>query len=166
MPLQQQRSKKSSIFQGQGGKLSAALVGLVASSAVYLFFSQSYLSANYNNNISLRGGLMDTSTPHQHDQHTIIDIISATSFPIDSQTGNIKFPPNITTVVLDVGARKSDYLSVLEKGKDPNVAMILIDPLPDSSIPLMKRVAEYSMQDWKGGGMVFGSRQIKSSLPS
>ena len=37
--------------------------------------------------------------------------------------------------------------------------MILIDPLPDSSIPLMKRVAEYSMQDWKGGEWYLDERK-------
>jgi len=98
---------------------------------------------------NLRGSLDTTSSPHHN--HTIIDIISATSFQINSETGKIKFPKNITTVVLDVGARHSDYLSVLEKETDPTVALILIDPLPDSSIPLMKRVAEFSMQNWEGG---------------
>ena len=100
---------------------------------------------------SLRGGdaaiLPTTSAPR------IIDIISATSFPIDSQTGKIILPKNITTVVLDIGARESDYLRVKEGygTNDQSVALILIDPLPESSIPLMKRVAEYSMRDWSGG---------------
>ena len=89
--------------------------------------------------------LPTTSTPR------IIDIISATSFPIDSQTGKIILPKNITTVVLDIGARESDYLRVKEGTNDPSVALILVDPLPESSIPLMKRVAEYSMRDWSGG---------------
>ena len=99
---------------------------------------------------SLRGDaaiLPTTSAPR------IIDIISATSFPIDSQTGKIILPKNITTVVLDIGARESDYLRVKEGygTNDQSVALILIDPLPESSIPLMKRVAEYSMRDWSGG---------------
>ena len=122
---------------------TTSLLSIAACSAVSLFF----LSRSLNNQ-NLRGSL-DTSSPHNH---TIIDIISATSFQINSETGKIKFPKNITTVVLDVGARHSDYLSVLEKETDdPTVALILIDPLPDSSIPLMKRVAEFSMQNWKGG---------------
>ena len=132
-------------------------VGIVAFCAVSLFFQMVILARTdfaLKISNSLRGGL-DTSTPHR----TIIDIISATSFPIDSQTGKIKFPQNITTVVLDVGARTSDYLSALEKGKDPTVALILIDPLPDSSIPLMKRVAEYSMQGWKGGEWFLDERK-------
>ena len=96
---------------------------------------------------SLRGDaaiLPTTSAPR------IIDIISATSFPIDSQTGKIILPKNITTVVLDIGACESDYLRVKEGygTNDQSVALILVDPLPESSIPLMKRVAEYSMRDF------------------
>ena len=158
MPLQKSLSRVPSTQR----KLSAALVGIVAFCAVSLFFQMVILArtrtsyfAQITISNSLRGGL-DTSTPHRV---TIIDIISATSFPIDSQTGKIKFPQNITTVVLDVGARTSDYLSALEKGRDPTVALILIDPLPDSSIPLMKRVAEYSMQGWKGGEWFLDERK-------
>ena len=46
---------------------------------------------------------------------------------------------------------ESDYLRVKEGTNDPSVCLILVDPLPESSIPLMKRVAEYSMRDWSGG---------------
>jgi FkbM family methyltransferase len=89
--------------------------------------------------------------PPLSNTHRIIDAVSATSFSIDSQTGKILLPHNTTTVVFDIGARGSDYLSVMEINDDPSVALILVDPLPDSSIPLMKRVAEYSMRGYAGG---------------
>ena len=54
---------------------------------------------------------------------------------------------NISTVLIDIGARESDYLRVMERSEDEHVALILFDPLPDSFIPLAKRVAEYSMRN-------------------
>ncbi|KAL3795138.1 hypothetical protein HJC23_007366 [Cyclotella cryptica] len=113
-------------------------------------------------NLSLKDDLLPASAPSfstikaeeipkRDDVLNIMNIISATSFPMDSKSGKIKFPQSITTLVVDIGARASDYLGVLEKYEDSSVALILVDPLPDSSIPLMKRVAEYSMRGYTGG---------------
>lgn len=66
-------------------------------------------------------------------------------FPIDSATGLIAFPEEVTTVIIDVGVSSSDYLFSLERKKDPSIALILIDPLPKSIIPVQQRAAEYSL---------------------
>ena len=92
-----------------------------------------------------------TPTQDHTPAHTIMDAISSTAFSIDSQTGKILLPKTTTTVVFDIGARASDYLRVMEGIDDTSVALILVDPLPDSSIPLMKRVAEYAMRGYAGG---------------
>lgn len=45
-----------------------------------------------------------------------------------------------------MGARDSDYLAMLEKNPDDHsLAVIMVDPLPDSFIPLQKRAATYAM---------------------
>jgi hypothetical protein len=51
-------------------------------------------------------------------------------FPMDAATGFIALPEPVTTVIIDVGARMSDYLKELERTKDPTVALFLFDPLP------------------------------------
>jgi hypothetical protein len=68
-------------------------------------------------------------------------------FPIDAATGLIAFPLEVKTVIFDIGARESDYLRALELRKDPSVALILIDPLPASMIPIEKRAAEYALNE-------------------
>jgi hypothetical protein len=68
-------------------------------------------------------------------------------FPIDAETGLIAFPVEVKTVVFDIGARESDYLRALESTKDPSVALILVDPLPSSMIPIEKRAAEYALNE-------------------
>lgn len=78
---------------------------------------------------------------------SIMKVLAASSFPMDSKTGNIKLPDSIKTVMIDIGARDSDYLSVMEERADKDVALILFDPLPDSNIPLSRRVAKYSMRN-------------------
>eukprot|EP00550_Attheya_septentrionalis_P007997 CAMPEP_0198296554 /NCGR_PEP_ID=MMETSP1449-20131203/33042_1 /TAXON_ID=420275 /ORGANISM="Attheya septentrionalis, Strain CCMP2084" /LENGTH=308 /DNA_ID=CAMNT_0043997203 /DNA_START=138 /DNA_END=1064 /DNA_ORIENTATION=+ len=77
---------------------------------------------------------------------SITQIIAASFIPMSPENGKMKLPRTIHTVVIDIGARESDYLDVLEQTEDATVALILFDPLPDSSIPLQKRVAEYSMR--------------------
>jgi FkbM family methyltransferase len=68
-------------------------------------------------------------------------------FPIDAETGLIAFPVEVKTVIFDIGARESDYLQALERTKDPSVALILVDPLPSSMIPIEKRAAEYALNE-------------------
>ena len=94
-------------------------------------------------------GLWDHAMADVTDAKTnsITSIIAASSFPMDFQTQKAKLPSTITTVVFDIGARDSDYLYALEDSEDPSVALFLFDPLPDSNIPLSKRVAEYAMRD-------------------
>lgn len=59
------------------------------------------------------------------------------------EDGFIMLPKHVRTVVIDVGARQSDYLRVLELSKDPSIALFLVDPLPDSIIPLSIRANSY-----------------------
>lgn len=77
---------------------------------------------------------------------SITQIIATSIIPMNSENGTMKFPHTIKTVVIDIGARQSKYLNILEKSEDPTVALILFDPLPSSGIPLQKRVAGYNMR--------------------
>lgn len=58
----------------------------------------------------------------------------------------ILFPPNVQHVIIDIGARESDYLAALEQHQDPTIALILVDPLPESVLPLVSRAALYNLQ--------------------
>eukprot|EP00928_Gymnodinium_smaydae_P088237 TRINITY_DN72348_c0_g1_i1.p1 TRINITY_DN72348_c0_g1~~TRINITY_DN72348_c0_g1_i1.p1 ORF type:complete len:688 (+),score=61.94 TRINITY_DN72348_c0_g1_i1:61-2124(+) len=100
------------------------------------------------NLLSSKGGLVGIveSQPSQQ----VVAAVASTSLQIDFQTGKMALPVNTKTVVLDIGAQDSEYLAALEASEDPTVALVLVNPLPDSSIPLMKRVAEYSMRAPKG----------------
>jgi len=70
-------------------------------------------------------------------------------FAMNTQTGLIDLPPNIDTVIVDVGARESDYMKMVEERAKlsdtaDSIALILVDPLPDSIVPLQKSVAAYT----------------------
>ena len=74
--------------------------------------------------------------------------VAPSLFGMNAETGLIDFPDEIDTVIIDVGARDSDYMRLLETRaeKSPqSIALILVDPLPDSIVPLQKRVADYTM---------------------
>jgi len=73
--------------------------------------------------------------------------VASAFFPVDPKTGLIRFPEHITQVIIDVGARESDYLSRQESVKDRNTAIILFDPLPDSFIPVVHRVSKLQMEN-------------------
>lgn len=92
---------------------------------------------------------------------SITHIIAASSFPMNSETEKINLPESITTVVIDIGARESDYLREIESTEDEHVALLLFDPSPNSNIPLSKRVAEYSMRNMEQKTMnLTKSRQV------
>ena len=98
------------------------------------------------------------SNSNDHNSHSntpstttkpLLHMVASTYFPLDAETGKIALPEHVTTVVIDVGARESDYLLAVEhlsKG-DHSVALIMVDPLPDSIIPLQQRAAEYALRE-------------------
>lgn len=85
--------------------------------------------------------------------------VAPTSFQM-GEDGRILFSKDVRTLIIDVGARDSDYLATLETIKDPSIALILVDPLPDSMIPLIRRVADYSMLDMKDKWLNTEKRQV------
>ena len=95
------------------------------------------------------GDRTDESDAAEGSTKSITNVIAASSFPMDSKTSKIRLPPSVTSVMIDIGARESDYLHAMESSEDESVALLLFDPLPDSNIPLAKRVAEYSMRNIK-----------------
>ena len=76
-------------------------------------------------------------------------------FSMNADTGLIDLPDEIDTVIIDVGARESDYLALLEargkqqqfKDQPQTIALILVDPLPDSLMPLQRRVVNYALRN-------------------
>jgi len=79
----------------------------------------------------------------------LLHMVASTYFPLDAETGKIALPDHVTTVLIDVGARESDYLAAVEKLPldDHSVALIMVDPLPDSIIPLQQRAATYTLRE-------------------
>jgi len=81
-------------------------------------------------------------TPIDSMMHTIAHM----NFPMDLATGKIKLPQTIKNVVIDVGARESDYLERLELTNDEETAIFLFDPQPSSGVQLAERVAKFSLR--------------------
>ena len=85
------------------------------------------------------------------DNKPLLHAMAPSFFPIDFATGKINLPKEITTVIIDVGARESDYLQAIEQLKDDTTtALIMVDPLPESYLPLQKRAAEYGLRQSDG----------------
>ena len=59
----------------------------------------------------------------------------------------ILFPPTVEHIIIDIGAANSDYLAAVEQRNDPTVALILVDPVPASLVPLIERVAKFNLLD-------------------
>ncbi|CAB9525033.1 expressed unknown protein [Seminavis robusta] len=84
-------------------------------------------------------------------QESLFKRIAPLHFPMDMKTGTIQFPPDVTSVIIDIGARQSDYLGTLEVSpEESSIALILIDPLPESIVPLQHRAAYYAIQNSPG----------------
>lgn len=94
-----------------------------------------------------------TETNHTSYAKPLLHQMAPSLFAMNADTGLIDLPAQVDTVIIDVGARESDYLGMLEARATKNaqqpqtIALILVDPLPDSIIPLQKRVAEYTMRN-------------------
>ena len=81
--------------------------------------------------------------------HSVAPVLGfSMNHQVKQQTGQslIQFPDTVTTVIIDIGARESDYLDALEKAEDPSVALIMFDPLPPSFVPLRQRADAYAMR--------------------
>ena len=59
----------------------------------------------------------------------------------------ILFPQKVEHIIIDIGAADSDYLAAVEQRNDPTVALILVDPVPESLVPLIERVAKFNLLD-------------------
>ena len=73
------------------------------------------------------------------------DYVAPLIFPLDGD-GMIDFPATVTSVVIDVGARDSDYLNDYFM-TDKTTALILVDPIPESFVPLLSRVAAVAQKN-------------------
>jgi FkbM family methyltransferase len=95
--------------------------------------------------------LMDVASTSSPDvlQRSIMKALAPSFFLMDPETDKIKLPENITTVLIDIGARDSDYLQTLASTLDPTIALLLFDPLPDSYIPVNHRAMAYALTDLK-----------------
>jgi FkbM family methyltransferase len=99
------------------------------------------------------------------------DAVGPVAFPMegsDERGRTILLPPRVRTVVIDVGARDSDYLAALESSGDPTVALFLIDPLPGSILPLQRRAAAHATKEMVDGKFLREERQnifaVKAAL--
>jgi FkbM family methyltransferase len=72
------------------------------------------------------------------------DAVAPVIFQMEDN-GFLSLSDKVRTLVIDVGARESEYLLTLELTKDPTVGLILVDPFPDSAVPLQQRASTYSM---------------------
>jgi FkbM family methyltransferase len=128
-----------------GSKCSVRGAGkrvLFCSLLAFLFFQLEKLQSSLQNEKTLEYASHGSSP-----SPSLFSQVAPLFFPIDAATGLIAFPVEVKTVVFDIGARESDYLKALEITRDPSVALILIDPLPSSMIPIEKRAAEYASKE-------------------
>lgn len=83
---------------------------------------------------------------------SLLQQMAPTIFPMEpGDYTTIRFPATVEHVVIDVGARESDYLNTLEQEPDPSVALIMVDPLPESALPLVSRAAAYNLKGLQTG---------------
>lgn len=79
-----------------------------------------------------------------HSTFSIWDAVAPVALSTD-ENGFLRLSDKVRTLVIDVGARESDYMYGMEQTLDPTVALIMVDPFPDSAVPLQHRAAAYSM---------------------
>ena len=75
---------------------------------------------------------------------SLINTIAYVTYPMKRSTGKLDLPSSVETVVIDIGARGSDYLRTMEQIEDNSTAVFLFDPLPSSGMPLAEKTASYS----------------------
>jgi FkbM family methyltransferase len=78
---------------------------------------------------------------------SVTDAVAAAFFSLDPETGHILFPAAVQQVVIDVGARQSDYLARKMELNDGSTGLILFDPMPHSYIPVANMASEYQMRN-------------------
>ncbi|CAB9521421.1 expressed unknown protein [Seminavis robusta] len=78
---------------------------------------------------------------------SLLHQVAPAFFPIDFVTGKIMFPPTVTTILIDVGAKEPAYfLDMVTRMRDPTVGLIMFDPLYDGYVPIARRALDYTMQ--------------------
>ena len=83
-----------------------------------------------------------TSTP------SLLQQMAPTVFTMKpDDSSKILFPPEVEHVIIDIGAADSDYLAAVEQHNDPTVALILVDPVPASIVPLINRAAAFNLRE-------------------
>lgn len=88
-----------------------------------------------------------TSNNPEPNRPSLTESMAASFFSIDPQTGYIQFPSSVKQVIIDVGARQSDYLDRLLKLGDKTIGLILFDPMPHSYIPVSNKASQYQMRN-------------------
>lgn len=137
---------------------STAFIGtLVTTQRVNRAILQDFLSSSFV--LSSWDG--NNNETNETSNISFMDILAPSVFPLNATTGLLDLPPTVRSVVIDVGARDSDYLSALEQTEDNTTALILVDPLPSSIIPLQGRVAQYQQRNKAQGGRWLDSLKTK-----
>lgn len=133
-----------------GKPLSVTGIGLISMLVLFVIVSMLQPSSpdtlSIDSSTSVRGPV-PVQAAGNAGKTKLLDSIAYVAFPMNRETGKIKLPKEVETVVIDIGARGSDYLGTMEKTEDNHTAIFLFDPLPDSGMPLTQRVAEYSLRN-------------------
>jgi FkbM family methyltransferase len=97
----------------------------------------------------VRGGSVTSITDSGHASiPSLLQQMAPTVFTMNpNDSTKILFPPKVEHIIIDIGAADSDYLAAVEQRNDPTVALILVDPVPESLVPLIERVAKFNLLD-------------------
>lgn len=105
---------------------------------------------------SVRLDVIGANERNDHDDDAkktpLLHQIAPVFFRMNVKTGLMDLPEEVKTLLIDVGARESDYLRMMESDVTDTrtTALIMVDPLPDSIIPLQARAAAYAMRGRQG----------------
>ncbi|CAB9530333.1 unknown protein [Seminavis robusta] len=137
-----------------GGLLAGALPNLFVSSAcrqygpefLKLLQSADYIRTLSSENTTTSSPQTESTRTNMHtekdSQKSVDDWVGSLLFPLNKH-GKLDLHPSMPNLMIDIGARESDYLAWLHK--DNTTSLIMVDPLPDSYIPLTMKVAEHAV---------------------
>ncbi|CAB9524398.1 unknown protein [Seminavis robusta] len=137
-----------------GGLLAGALPNLFVSGAcrqygpefLKLLQSADYIRTLSSENTTTSSPQTESTTTDMHtekdSQKSVDDWVGSLLFPLNKH-GKLDLHPSMPNLMIDIRARESDYLAWLHK--DNTTCLILVDPLPDSYIPLAMKVAEHAV---------------------
>ncbi|CAB9500338.1 unknown protein [Seminavis robusta] len=168
----------STIRAKEGKLLCFLLVAWTASRSLFLPGAGSNEARSLLKSPSVSLSQSSASPQLPASQESLFKRLAPLHFPMDMKTGIIQFPPDVTSVIIDIGARQSDYLGTLEKSPEESyIALILIDPLPESitwghwkrvpkNHPLSKHKAVSGQQAGTMTVMVFPLKDLLDHIPS